>query len=150
MAERFPVLVLGGTGVFGSRICRRLARDPGLRVFVGGRQAAKAERLAAAIQADLPDADVRVCVVNLPGDLARALQETRARLVIHTCGPFQGQDYQVPQICIEKRVHYLDLADDRAFVAGFASLDREARDRGVLAVSGASAVSSVKGSSQAE
>ncbi len=143
MADRFPILVLGGTGVFGSRICRRLARDPELRVFVGGRQAAKAECLVAEVQRDLPKADVRVSIVNLPGDLAKALEETRARLVIHTCGPYQGQDYQAPQICIEKGVHYLDLADDRAYVAGFASLDREARKRGVLAVSGASVIPAV-------
>lgn len=140
MAGRLPVLVLGGTGVFGSRICRRLARDRGLRIFVGGRQPAKSKRLAAEIRKDSPRADVRPCVVDLPGELPEVLDETKARLVIHTCGPFQGQDYRVPEICIEKGVHYLDLADDSAYVAGFRCLDEKARSRGVLAVSGVSSI----------
>ena len=140
MRAPFAVLVLGGTGVFGSRICRRLARELGLEVFVGGRSLAAAERLAREIRRDTPDSVVRPCAVTLPGDLPRALGETGARLVIHTCGPFQGQDTRVAETCIERRVHYLDLADDRAFVASFASLDKAARRKGVMAVSGVSAV----------
>ena len=59
MRPPFAILVLGGTGVFGSRICRRLARDPSLRVFVGGRSRAKAERLARQIRQATPSADVQ-------------------------------------------------------------------------------------------
>lgn len=140
MSGCFPILVLGGTGVFGSRICRRLARDRGLRVFVAGRSIAKASRLAGEIRRANPQSDVRPCAVTLPDDLPRALEETGARLVIHACGPFQGQDYSVAEACIEKGVHYLDLADDRAFVADFRRLDRAARGKGVLAVSGVSSV----------
>ncbi len=140
MADNYPVLVLGGAGVFGSRICRRLARHRELQIFIGGRSLAKANRLAREIRKISPDSDVRSCVVDLPGELPGVLDETKARLVIHTCGPFQGQDYRVPEICIEKGVHYLDLADDRTYVAGFRSLDAKARSNGVLAVSGVSSV----------
>ena len=31
---------------------------------------------------------------------------------------FQGQDYGVAECCIRHGVHYLDLADDAAFVHG--------------------------------
>jgi len=140
MRDPFPVLVLGGTGVFGSRICRRLARHGGLRIFIGGRSPAKIRRLVREIREDSSDSDVRCCIVNLPDDLPVVLDETAARLVIHTCGPFQGQDYRVPEICIDKGVHYLDLADDREFVSGFGRLNRRARRKGVLAVSGVSSV----------
>ena len=46
MRNAYPVLVLGGTGVFGSRICRRLARHDELKIFIGSRSIAKAMRLA--------------------------------------------------------------------------------------------------------
>jgi len=143
MREPFPVLVLGGVGVFGSRICQRLARDPYLRVYVGARTLERVQGLARDIRKVSPDSDVRPCVVNLPDDLPRVLDETKARLVIHTCGPFQGQGYRVPEICIEKAVHYLDLADDRAFVADIGKLNQSARSSGVLAVSGVSSVSAL-------
>ena len=57
MPERFPILVLGGYGVFGSRICRRLARDPGIRLIIAGRSAARAESMASAVCAETPDAE---------------------------------------------------------------------------------------------
>ena len=73
-------------------------------------------------------------------DLAQALRALDADLVIHTCGPFQGQDYQVARACIDAQLHYVDLADARRVVSGFAALDADARAAGVLAVSDASSV----------
>ncbi|WVM91937.1 hypothetical protein ULG90_19225 [Halopseudomonas pachastrellae] len=60
--------------------------------------------------------------------------------MIHTGGPFQGQDYRVPRACITAGCHYIDLADDRRFVCDISQLDAEARAAGVLLVSGASSV----------
>jgi len=131
--SRFGILVLGGAGVFGSRICRRLARDPLLRVIAAGRSAPALERLAG-------ESGIEYRVVNVPAGLAGALAETGARLVIHTAGPFQGQDYSVAEAAIAAGVHYIDISDGRAFVCGFAALDARAREAGVLAVSGASSV----------
>ncbi|HMK68038.1 MAG TPA: saccharopine dehydrogenase NADP-binding domain-containing protein, partial [Stellaceae bacterium] len=132
-ASRFGILVLGGAGVFGSRICRRLARDPSLRIIAAGRSAPALERLAAELE-------IESRVVEAPVGLARALAETAASLVIHTAGPFQGQDYAVAEAAIAAGVHYVDISDDRAFVYGFGALDARAREAGVLAVSGASSV----------
>jgi short subunit dehydrogenase-like uncharacterized protein len=55
-----------------------------------------------------------------------------AELVIHTAGPFQGQDYGVVAAAVAAAgAHYIDLADGRRFVCDFpAALDaafREAR-----------------------
>jgi len=49
-------------------------------------------------------------------------------------------DYAIAEICIAQGVHYVDLADARAFVAGFDRLDAAAKAAGILAVSGASSV----------
>jgi len=38
------------------------------------------------------------------------LQEIRPDIVIHTCGPFQGQDYHMPRACILAGCHCLMTA----------------------------------------
>jgi hypothetical protein len=127
--------VLGGAGVFGSRICRRLARHRGVRIIAAGRS----RESLAALAADL-DGCIETLAMDAPRGLASALASTGANLVIHTAGPFQAQDYTVAERCIEHRVHYIDIADGRDFVAGFARLEAAARAADVLAVSGASSV----------
>jgi saccharopine dehydrogenase-like protein len=127
--------VLGGAGIFGSRICRRLARHHGVRIIAAGRS----RGALAALGAEL-GWRIETLAIDAPRQLADGLTSTGAQLVIHTAGPFQGQDYAVAELCIEHGVHYIDIADGRDFVAGFARLDAAARSAGVLAVSGASSV----------
>jgi hypothetical protein len=64
-------------------------------------------------------------------------------VVIHTAGPYQGQDYRVAKACIEAGSHYIDLADGREFVSGFASLNDDAKRNNLLLVSGASTLPGV-------
>lgn len=129
------VLVLGGYGNFGTVICRALARDAGIRLLVAGRDEAKARRFAAEL--GLPERQGIALDVEVTS-LAKAFAEREVDTVIHTAGPFQGQDYRVAQACIAAGCHYLDLADGRDFVANIGKLDAAARDAGVLVVSGAS------------
>jgi NAD(P)-dependent dehydrogenase (short-subunit alcohol dehydrogenase family) len=137
----FPILVLGGYGVFGSRVVRLLARDPGLRVIIAGRDPDKARALAREIEgSEAPTTLETLAIDGLGADLAQRLAASGAKLVINAAGPFQGQDYRVPQACIAAGLHYLDLADSQDFVAGFSDLDRAAREAGVTAVTGASTV----------
>jgi NAD(P)-dependent dehydrogenase (short-subunit alcohol dehydrogenase family) len=137
----FPILVLGGYGVFGSRVVRLLARDPGLCVIIAGRDPDKARALAREIEgSEAPTTLETLAIDGLGADLAQRLAASGAKLVINAAGPFQGQDYRVPQACIAAGLHYLDLADSQDFVAGFADLDRAAREAGVTAVTGASTV----------
>jgi hypothetical protein len=132
------ILVIGGYGGFGARLCRRLAAA-GHRVLVGGRSAAKAE----AFCAELPGAEA--LVVDRDGDVAAILSRHRPELVIDAAGPFQASDYRVPRACIAARIPYLDLADARDFVAGIGALEGEARAAGVAVVSGASSVPALSG-----
>lgn len=138
--SRVTVLVLGGSGVFGGLACRRLARDPGLRILIAGRSRDRAEALAAAIRAEVPGAEAAAFPLDQTRNLAPRMAESAAAIVLHAAGPFQGQDYAVAETAIAQGRHYLDLADGRAFVAGFGRLDAAARQAGVLAVSGASSV----------
>lgn len=72
--------------------------------------------------------------------LPDALSRLRPHLMIDATGPFQGRDYGTVQTCIAAGVHYADLADASAFVNGIGALDTQARQAGVLALSGVSSV----------
>lgn len=131
------ILILGGYGNFGARIAKALASDPRLEILVGGRSLAPAQALASSLGA----AARGVCIdVDAPDFLGR-LNELAPRLVIHTAGPFQGQDYQVPLQIAQAGAHYIDLADGRRFVCDFPSqVDAAFRRAGRSAISGASTV----------
>ena len=102
--------------------------------MVAGRDARRAEAFAESLGASHQG----LALDHTDPDLATRLHELRADAVIHTCGPFQTQDYHVAQAAIAAGAHYIDLADGRAFVAGIGALDAAARSRKVLIASGAS------------
>jgi saccharopine dehydrogenase-like NADP-dependent oxidoreductase len=127
------VLIIGGYGNFGSTIARALAADANIRPLIGGRSRAKAERFAAELGAEAVALDIHV-------DITATIAQASPDIVIHTTGPFQGQSTAVARACIAQACHYIDLADARDFVAAIGALDREAKDKGVAVISGASSV----------
>ena len=137
MGDSVRVLVLGGYGHFGGRICRALARDAHTQLIVAGRNLKSAQAFAAQLATSGPPAEA-AALDHSSSDLAATLTQLRAAVVVHTGGPYQGQGYQVARACIEAGAHYVDLADGREFVAGIGALDAQAREGDVLVVSGAS------------
>ena len=130
-------IVLGGYGNFGARICRALAASPDIELLIAGRDAGKAEKLAA----ELGHGAAALRIDLAQSDLVHVLRKAGAELVIHTAGPFQQQGYAVPLAVAAADAHYVDLADGRRFVCDFPqALDSAFRDCGKLAVSGASTV----------
>jgi saccharopine dehydrogenase-like protein len=138
------VLVLGGYGAFGGLAAERLVRVPDIEVIVAGRSEAKARAFAAKLAAQ-PNARVRAVGLDARHVCAAALGAIGPAVLIDATGPFQQQDYRVARACIGAGVHYLDLADARAFVTGISALDADARKAGVLAVSGVSTVPAISG-----
>jgi saccharopine dehydrogenase-like NADP-dependent oxidoreductase len=129
------VVVLGGYGNFGARICRALAHDAEIELVV----AARDERRAAAFAATLSPGARATHLDTGAADFAGQLNEIEAQLVIHTAGPFQGQGYVVAQAAAQGGAHYIDLADGRRFVCDFAqALDAPFKAAGRIAVAGAS------------
>ncbi len=134
------VVVLGGYGNFGKRIVENLARLQDITILIAGRNLSKSSALVANLE-NTSVAKLEPLVIDIfADDFKDQLATLSPYLVIHTSGPFQGQDYRVPKACIECGTHYIDLADDRRFVCDISELDNEARDKGVLIVSGASSV----------
>src|SRR5690606_32876091 len=121
------------------RVARTLAAGGGCEVLVAGRDR---HRAGAFIGASDAGADaMRALRLDIDDSgFAPALAATGADLLIHTAGPFQGRDYAVARAALAAGMHYIDLADGRAFVAGFDTLDAEARRAQRRAVTGASSV----------
>ncbi len=129
------ILVLGGYGTFGRRISRAIAAMPSVECVIGGRRPAKAR--------DIAGDNTATIAVNIhdPVSLRRALDGAFA--VVNTVGPFQAHGHAVAETCAGMGIHYVDLADARAYVDGITRLNRRAQQRNCLIVSGASTVPAV-------
>ena len=125
------VVVIGGYGNFGARVCRGLAGSPSIEVIAAGRHPdAGGGLLDTGLQHARLDHSAR--------DFPAALKRLAPGLVIHCAGPFQSQDYRVALAAMAAGAHYLDLADGRQFVARFSHhVHSAARAAQRIAISGA-------------
>ena len=131
------VLVVGATGAFGERLAEGLIRS-GIGVIGAARNTARLDALARRL-------GPRFAVEPLDRSNidAACLQELRGRwpglfAVADASGPFQTSDYALPRAAIGAGLHYVDLADARAFVRNSRALDEEARAANVAVLAGAS------------
>ena len=139
MPDLTTIVVIGGTGHFGARICRRIVAEPHTELVVAGRREASAVELVRELRTRCPGASVHPARLDQfsPG-FEDELRKLHPGIVIHTAGPYQGQDYRVARACIDSGCHYVDLADGREFVEGISRLNAAALEGNVLLVSGAS------------
>lgn len=135
--QKFRIVVLGGYGNFGTRICRALATDENIDLIVAGRNLAKAQQFAATLTGGVHALALDALSTSLAADFFAA----KADLVIHTAGPFQAQGYAVANAAATAGAHYIDLADGRQFVCDFSrALDQLFQNAGKVAITGASTV----------
>ena len=113
-----------------------LAPDAAMECIVAGRDAGRGKPYADSIGVQFLSLDMAH-----PPALRAALDGVFA--VVDTCGPFQGRGYGVAEACIAQGVHYVDVADARAYVKGFSRLNEGARERGCLLVTGAGTLPAV-------
>ncbi|PJI92505.1 saccharopine dehydrogenase-like protein [Yoonia maricola] len=128
------VVVIGGTGVFGSRLVLLLARD-GHEVVVAGRR-------ATAVMALADEVGAQPLTLDRTGDLT-ALWALGPEVVVDAAGPFHAYGdtpFLLAEACIQAGVHYIDLADNLRFCAGIHVLDEAAQAAGVCVLSGVSSV----------
>lgn len=131
--------MIGGTGHFGGRICRRIVGEENTELIVTSRSEPKAQALVDELQQTGAGAPIDSARLDQDSpEFERDLAALQADIVIHTAGPYQGQDYRVARACISSGCHYIDLADGRDFVQGFRVLHEEAKLEGVSLISGAS------------
>lgn len=131
------IVILGGTGVFGSRLARLLARD-------GHDLTLAARGGSAALSAEL-GAKSLVCDRNRD---PAALFAEHPDLVVDAAGPFQfykSDPYRLARAAIAAGVNYMDLSDDADFTAGISVLDGDAKAAGCYVLSGVSSVPALSG-----
>ena len=143
------ILILGGTGVFGSRLARHLARHPdglaGAELIVTSRDGARAARLAAELHGRDGARVVGMAVDTREGWPA-ALEAAMPWAVVDCSGPFQDAGHTVAEAALRSSAHVIDLADARDYLAGHAAaLDGAARAAGRVALAGASSTPALSG-----
>jgi saccharopine dehydrogenase-like NADP-dependent oxidoreductase len=131
------VLVVGATGAFGERFAEGLIRS-GIGVIGAARNTARLDAAARRLGRGFAVEPLDRSSIDAAG-----LQGLRARwpglfAVADASGPFQTSDYALPRAAIGAGLHYVDLADARAFVGGSRVLDEEARAANVAVLAGAS------------
>jgi hypothetical protein len=133
-----PVVVVGGTGVFGSRLAEGLKRDGVRNLIITGRSEAALMREARRLGC----AWARIDIAS--DDLGDRLGDLTPFAVIDAAGPFQSYDgdrrYALAHACIGVGAHYVDLSDDASFTNGIQALDDAARASEVAVLSGVSSV----------
>ena len=90
---RKKVLVVGGTGHFGRLLMEDLRRYTDCDLVVGNRSVAELWN-PVLLDAALSGVVVAICAA----------------------GPFQSLPTTLPELCLRRAIHYIDLADDRDFV----------------------------------
>lgn len=137
--ETKTILILGGTGHFGKRICHRLLKQLQINLIITSRNKHNAERFVNELKQVDPNCNV---IANSLDQFSDSFEQDLAKIspdiVIHTAGPYQGQSYRVAEACVFSKSHYIDLSDGRDFVDGFNQLNTRAKNAGVLLVTGAS------------
>ena len=129
----FHVLLVGASGVFGSRLAERLAIEPDVALTLAGRRIEPLEAVQTAIGAG--------AVRRLDRDTIEPRELAGYDLVIDAAGPFQASETRLVEAAIAAGIDYLDLADGRAWVVGFeARYDAAAKAAGVALVTGASSI----------
>jgi NAD(P)-dependent dehydrogenase (short-subunit alcohol dehydrogenase family) len=140
------VTVFGGYGVFGTHVAQALAAA-GLPVRITGRDGEQARRAAASLGMGGPSGTSHEGIaadLRDPASCARAL--AGSRVAVCCAGPFSALPLVLPEACLAAGVHYVDIADDRAWSARLRSLGPRFHDRGLTAACGCSSLPGISGS----
>ncbi|MCG8519405.1 MAG: saccharopine dehydrogenase NADP-binding domain-containing protein [Pseudomonadales bacterium] len=133
------VVVVGGYGPLGTRLCHHLSQQAGLDLVVAGASQAATTALASRLS---PQARAQLSTSLLApeqSDFSSRLQALAPDLVIDADGPFRSGRLRVAEACLRVGAHYLDTATERRHVCNLAQLNQSAQQAGVLLVSGATA-----------
>ena len=131
------IAVIGGYGTFGARVSRELAHR-GHRVTVAGRDGARAAALAGSLGTGHRAAEVQA------GDVDSCRRAIAGAAVVAVCaGPFSALGEAPARAALLEQAHYVDIADDRAYIGGLRKLDGEFRRAGRCAAYGCSSLPAV-------
>ncbi len=126
------ILLLGATGMFGRHLADRLVQIEGIRLILASRNMSRALALAEKL------GGCEAVEINGTETLPLILSKLKPFALIDCSGPFQGANYATATASLEAGCHFIDIADARDYLMGFASLDALAKQNGCVALAGAS------------
>jgi hypothetical protein len=132
------IIILGGYGIFGGRLCHLLAIDVRIALFVAGRNHQSAEAFCQTLP---PGAQRTPLQFDRDRDIVEQVQQVRPDLIIDASGPFQiyGADpYRLVKACLAHGINYMDFADGSDFVKGIHQFDEQAKSKNLFVLSGVS------------
>lgn len=136
MSRIESVLVLGAYGLVGREIVPALLEKTPLGVTASGRNAEKLERLAK----HQPHARLHTRRLDAYDSSELAMVCREADLVINAVGPYTVGGAQIARTVLECGCHYVDFANEQSHYRRLESLDRLAREKGRLLLTGAGAI----------
>jgi saccharopine dehydrogenase-like NADP-dependent oxidoreductase len=135
------VLILGGTGRIGISVATDLLHHTQAQVILSGRNLARGQQAMGQLQAQgIPDSGAHLeprlqfLCLDLENSETLAAAIAGVSLVIHCAGPFHHRDARVLQLCVQYRVHYLDVSDHRSFTQQSLQYRQAACEAGIMAV----------------
>lgn len=133
------ILIIGGSGMFGRRLVQHLAmtQDLDVHLVITSRTLAKARAIANSIEVNFV---IEGIAFDHTKDMAAAFEDVKPDITIDCSGPFQSANYQLAHAALECGSHFIDLADAKNYIEGFAKdLDDIAIKNNLTAITGASA-----------
>lgn len=130
--SRKRVIVYGGNGFFGRLVVEDLLQHTDAQIVVASRKGMPLNfDQSTRIHSFISDANDRDSVLSTIHG---------ATAVICCTGPYQGHSLTLLRACIEKKIHYIDVADDRDFVVRCHQLRDQIEQSGIMAFVGCSVV----------
>lgn len=127
------VVVYGGAGFFGRLVVKDLLENSHAEIIIVSRH-------PRAIEFRSFEARIRRVESDMKNHAAVLSTIEGAMVVVNCVGPFQGQSLNILRACMEKRIAYVDVADDRDFVMRCHELSAEIEAAGIAAFVGCSVV----------
>ncbi|WP_439816407.1 DUF4166 domain-containing protein [Zavarzinia sp. CC-PAN008] len=132
------ILVAGASGAFGRNLVEGLLATTDCTILAIARDHVRLAQETEALRRRFGNERLALLVRKVGEIRTDFLRAEGIAIVVDAAGPFQQSDLHLARAAIAAGCHYLDLADSRAFVAGFDILDSAAREAGVVARTGAS------------
>jgi hypothetical protein len=136
---RKRVLIIGGTGIFGQKLCHHIAQHFDLELFISSRSENSAINFVHKLKRLYPTKPFDYIALNTAKNLIETLDHITPDVTIDCSGPFQNANYSIAEAVIAAGSHFIDMADAPEYLDGFCNaLDEPAKAQNVACISGAS------------
>ncbi|HEV2728764.1 MAG TPA: saccharopine dehydrogenase NADP-binding domain-containing protein, partial [Terriglobales bacterium] len=127
------IVVYGGSGFFGRLVVEELLRNTAADILVASRNPKYIDFGGQQVRVKFAESDL--------SDYGSVLRTIDGASIAMLCGgPFQRMPLSLLRACIDKKISYIDIADDRSFVDRAHKLAAESEKAGIAAFVGCSVV----------